>query len=305
VPEEVQNYFSLLWGLNAGRNNALREEIRCAVTVLNSVGIEPMLLKGAAALQAQAGTDIARMVGDIDLLLPKFTETKGLYALHEVGFCTIRTYPVTGHSIADLEQSGNRACIDLHRAILDPPFHDLLTCDDLFARAGQAQGSMAGWLLPSARDCMLHEVFHAQILGENYYCRRLCLRSASEVVRLAPLIDWDELEHWVKSHGLLPVLEATLLCACDIFGMAWPLTGPPSTTALWHHQRAYATETEGAWDKDLNVLERLRESFAFDRLAMLFGVERWYGTMIAAQCCRFVRRHEPRSLLLRLFADRN
>jgi hypothetical protein len=303
MPGDVRSYFTLIANLNDERNAALGLEIQEAMEALNRAGIEPMLLKGAAALMDASGLAEGRMIGDIDLLLPPGREAEALSALGGLGFRQVRAYPAGAHSIADLDRPGNRACIDLHRELLDPPFRMLLPAAGFFARAECVERDGLRYLLPAPRDRALHALLHAQILEANYYCRRLCLRSARELVRLAPGIDWGGIEVWVTAQGLRPVLEASLLSAQDAFGMAWPLSAPATATAIRHHRRACMAEEAGRWDIGIGVTARVGEAFAADRLAVIFGTGGWYPVKVLRQCHGLLRRHAPGMLLRRLLGS--
>ena len=302
--EEIRDYLGLITGLNEERNAALSLEIRQAVEALNRAGIEPMLLKGAAELLDARRPDGGRMVGDIDLLLPPGHETEALDALDRLGFRRIKTYPAGAHSVADLDRPGNCACIDLHRALLDPPFEGLLPAIDVFARAETLERDGLRYALPAPRDRVLHALVHAQILEANYYGRRLCLRAARELLRMSPGIDWVEIEAWAGARGLRPQLEAALLSARDVFGMAWPLSRPATRTAIRHHRRACMVEMAERWDIGIGVAARIGETFAADRLAMIFGTDGSYTVKVLRQCCRLLRHRAPTRLLRRLLGRR-
>ena len=70
VPEDVATYLHELHRLNQARNHAIRQQILEITKALNCVDVEPLLLKGAALLFANALEDPAsRMMIDIDFMV--------------------------------------------------------------------------------------------------------------------------------------------------------------------------------------------------------------------------------------------
>src|SRR5262245_1924039 len=99
VPAEVFTCFETLLELNRRRNSVVLDGLEQALTSLNSAGITPMLLKGTATLADDLYPDSGmRVLGDIDLLIPKPSLREGVDALQQAGFTG-----GTGRSQFDLE----------------------------------------------------------------------------------------------------------------------------------------------------------------------------------------------------------
>lgn len=303
VPAEVRAHAAEIATLNEERNRAIREEIRLAVRALNAAGLEPVLLKGAAALLPGPGAVPGRMVGDIDLLMPAGRGGDAMAALGDAGFHPTSSYPASSHAVADLERPGGPSSIDLHRALLDPPFQHLLPVAEAIGRAAPLDAAeMRGCLLAPC-DRALHTLLHAQILSGGYYNRHLNLGAARELALFGDQIKWAEIEAWAGRHRMRPVLDSMLLAAQEAFGMAWPLSTPPNRIAAAHHRRACVVEAAaGRWDTGLGPIAKLRESFAPDRLAAAFGTERGFLPKMMLQLGSLARRHGLRELARRLIA---
>lgn len=296
---EVQDYLALVASTNDERNAAIRREIVDVVGVLNAVSLEPVLLKGAAALMHPEAALAIRMVGDIDVLVPETDETVALAALERAGF--VESAPSTvRHTIADLSRPGSHAQIDLHRAVLDAPFQDLLSAQHLFDGARSISRHGVSFRVPSPEGYILHALLHAQIHNQGYYWRHLHLGAARDVAILSESADWDMLRCWAEEHRLQAVVGATLLAAHRFFGLPWPLAEPPSPTVKRHHQRACAVEIAGAWDCDLTRLQRLRELLAADRISARFGSQGSYLVNVARLGKRGVARYGLRNLIARV-----
>ena len=300
LPADVRGYLALVAEANAQRNAEIREDVVAVLHVLNAAGVRPMLLKGAATLMDARRAVPGRMVGDIDILVPPGQEGAALGALRAAGFAPLAPTGVA-HTIADLGRPGDRACIDLHRALLNPPFDTLLPTQAVFARAETMARDGLRALLPSLEDHARFVVLHAQISQRCYYHRQLCLGAAREIAALAA-IDWEAMASWAAAGRLRPVLEAMLLVAGDFFGLPWPLGGAASRTARHHHRLACAVEMSGSWAVGLGRLARLRESVAPDRLVAGFGPGRGYVGNVARLLGHVVRQHGVRGTWRRIRA---
>ncbi len=288
LPGDVRGYLALLGAANMRRNAAIRRDIAGLVAVLNGAGLCPLLLKGAAMLTDGRRALPGRMVGDIDILVPAAAEAAALAALRGAGFVQLAA-PKDRHTIADFGRPGDRACVDLHRRLLDPPFEGLLPGAAVLARAETVTTAGLRFALPALEDHARHAVLHAQINDRCYYHRQLCLGTARDVAALAGALDWEEMARWATAMPLAPVLEATLLAAEAFFGLAWPFVRPASLAARRHHARACALA--GGSAGGLGRLAQLRETFAPDRLAARFGGERGYVGGVALLLRQTVRMH--------------
>jgi hypothetical protein len=208
----------------------------------------------------------------------------------------------SSHTIADLARTGDRACVDLHRELFDPPFQTVLPAAEVLIRAERIDGrGLRFWLL-SDQDHTLHAVLHAQVHNPGYYSRHLCLGAGRDLLALWSALDWVAIARWMEMRRMRPVLEATLLATRQFFGMPWPLSGPPTETAIRHHQRACEVEISGGWDIGIGRLARAREAVAPDRLAIRFGPDRWYVANLARLCGCARKRHTLKELYRRLIA---
>jgi hypothetical protein len=299
VPPDARDYLELIAQANERRNTAVRGELLRVIAVLNDASVEPMLLKGAAALMDGRRAVAGRLVGDLDLLVPEGHEAAALAALREAGFQEIAP-PEVSHTIADLERLGAHASIDLHREVLEPPFRNLLSAAELFSRADRLDTDGLLYTLPSLQDHALHSMLHAQVAHGGYCSRHLCLGAARDIAILEQAADWHEMECWAETHRMQVVLDATLLATEQFFGLRWPLSRPPARTAIQHHRRACQVEVTGGWDIGFGKIERLRELFAVDRLSISFGPDRWYIGNVARLFKQALKRHGVVELFQRL-----
>ena len=87
APVEIGEHLAALHELSLQRNRLLRRELIRAACACNALDIEPVLLKGALALlPGQPPEMAARLLGDLDLLLPADRIADGRNALQTLGY---------------------------------------------------------------------------------------------------------------------------------------------------------------------------------------------------------------------------
>src|SRR5512133_3331157 len=124
APELFQEYLRELHRFNLDRNQALLQQLRVVVRLLNDIGVTPLLLKGAAALATDLYPDPGmRFMADLDLLVPEELLGRSVAAVRRSGYEVPESYPGLVDSkgskhYAPLARSGAAATIELHRRLL-------------------------------------------------------------------------------------------------------------------------------------------------------------------------------------------
>jgi hypothetical protein len=275
VPPDVAEYLALLHAHNGARNRALRAQAAELIQALNTRGVAPLLLKGAICLfEDPYGDPDARMIGDLDILVPPPAVDDAVDALQQLGYRASSLYGDGHNAYGEFVRPGSPAPIDLHLAPIDAPH--LLDAAALWdgAVALAAEPLVVG--VPSPTHRVLHALLHAQIHHDGgYYRGDLRLNQLYEVVTLARhyggAIDWRWIATCYAAHRLEPALQSYLLAAGELFGLAWPLARPPSLAARLHRRRA---TLQLAWPQ-LGRLTlpwgNLRRAFAWHRMRALYG----------------------------------
>src|SRR5271156_3147553 len=88
IPEEVRDYLNITLDLNRRRNETILGCLEAALAALNSVGCEPLLLKGGATiLEDGLYPDLSvRYLNDLDILVPKSRLSDASAALSKIDF---------------------------------------------------------------------------------------------------------------------------------------------------------------------------------------------------------------------------
>jgi hypothetical protein len=140
APVEVVEHLAALHALSAERNALLRRELARAARVFNALGVEPLLLKGALALVPGESPEIAaRLMGDLDLLLPAEAVADGQRALQDrLGYRP--AYPESRfaehHHACPLIHPDHGAKFELHRAVMGRLLEAALPAEDLWPGGG-------------------------------------------------------------------------------------------------------------------------------------------------------------------------
>lgn len=228
APREVADFLNAVVLLNRERNQQIWHELRMTVELLNAVGIEPVLLKGAAYLSAGVYSDSgARYLVDLDLLVPEAQLNDGFQ--HLVG---------NGYSYDKQDQFGHfrhhypplrRASlpIELHHTLGFGPCASILSAAEVIENAAPIEFDGLRVRLPSPTHLVTHLVMHSQI--HHPYNQRIWppLRALLDLARIqrhyGSAVDWDELEHRFEKGGQGGLLRLHLIDLAEALSIEPPL----------------------------------------------------------------------------------
>ncbi len=123
APDDVLAFLAMIRGRNAERNRRLMEQLDVVVAALAPLRTPPILLKGAAFLVGQSwSVASARLISDIDLMLPRKSLETAVRLLREIGYQVYRWDDVQD-APAILFRAQDVGMIDLHcRMKGQPPY---------------------------------------------------------------------------------------------------------------------------------------------------------------------------------------
>ena len=224
-----------LYELNDQRNGRLRTVLQDTVQVLNAVGIEPLLLKGAIALlpdpYPHAG---ARVLGDLDVAVDPAQIAPAVAALEAAGYFPAPNIYAAAWSLHDhhhwfpLYHPSGDGYVELH--------HDLFHAPRLKAALSQplvwARAEACDWVglrvhIPALEHRLLHNALHHQVQDRGFPSDRRSLRQLLEFAHLRALptavaLDWPELFVQLDKVGVGDAVRAWLLAAQGLFGQPLP-----------------------------------------------------------------------------------
>ena len=250
--EEVQGYFEAIHFLSVDRNQRLKAQSVDLIKMLNSAGIEPVLLKGIAGiLDGLYEDDGERIMSDIDVLIDTSELTKAVDVMRRNGYyyhkepTKFQLDMKYKHHAPPMVSKGCLASVELHiRPTILAGKRTLV--DAAYARQGarmiEVDGAIA--LIPSAEFRLLHNFFHSQHQdGRNYRFARLHIRGLLDWVELRQAFDtevnWEAMIERVKRYDLYRSFSAYLLNAESYFGQPVPEMVVLSFGAKMHVRRQY------------------------------------------------------------------
>ena len=305
LPPEMRDYLALLHQLNGERNVALRGQALALILALNGADIRPVLLKGAAALFADVyGDPAARMIGDLDILVPHERLDASLAVLADLGYRLGDRYPDGHHAYGEFVRPGDAGAVDLHVEPIDASY--LLPADEMRSRARSLSRDDAQFSLPCPTDRLLHNILHAQIHHRAEFYRGVFrlrqLHDGAMIARaLAPEIDWAHIEARFGAYRLGPALQAYALAAHELFGLPWPLASRPTLGARVHYRRCLLQRQLPLLAATAVPLANLRHGFAWHRLDHLYGGDAGTLPRMARHARQFAHKARARGVIAQLF----
>jgi hypothetical protein len=245
APVQASQYFSAIHDLNARRNEVVLDSLVRILSGLHEVGIEPVLLKGAASLiDGLYGHPAERIVGDIDLLVPPAQIDAAASRLHALDYrepepdvpprrSWIRHF---SEHIPRLTHTETGVAVEIHRVLVKPPLESMLPAAAVLARARLVSWNDGEVYLPCPTDRVIHHIVHDQLKHQNFAKRRTELRQLRELAclttRYADAIDWPEVERRFDRAGQGHVLRNRIAICAALMRVAIPLPVGNAAQAL-------------------------------------------------------------------------
>lgn len=228
APRDVSLFLSTVLSLNRERNQWIWHELKTTAQILNGLGIEPVLLKGAAYLGAGVYSDIgARYLADLDVLVPE-ADPKAIFQYFiEHGYqCDERDqFARFRHHHPPLRRTS--VALELHHKLGLGPCQSILPSREVIENATPVEIDGVRVRVPSPTHLVAHLVMHSQI--QHPYNERIWppLRAICDLLRLQnryrQSIDWAELEVRFKGAGQLGLLQLHLIDVRDALGLEPPI----------------------------------------------------------------------------------
>lgn len=215
LPADVADYLDAVHELNLLRNRECEQQLHDVIALLGGIGVQPVLLKGAAAIAGGLyPTSGERMISDLDILVSSDRLADAVDVLAEAGYQTS-----AGHS--ELAESGGweavchhypplyradlPAVLELHVQPVDLPFVKLLSSADVFGRAVTASWAGGECLLPSPTDFVAHNTIHALLVNTQGKLEQVSVRQLFEfalaIRTYGDKIDWCALGSRFSANG--------------------------------------------------------------------------------------------------------
>lgn len=230
LPEDLREYFFEFYKLNLERNTKITKQIEEAAEQLNRIGIEPVLLKGAAHLVGRGFHDIgARIMTDIDILVPEQDIERSATALKNIGYMEDEEFlhkRPEHHHWAPLFRNGDYAGIELHRRLLFKESEDALDRESIWNNLEAVRYAGLDLRMLNSGFRMLHNLVHSEITDRGYYRGELPLRSLHETLVLVIAgdcaVDWGDVRASLHSRRSRKIFDAYLYLLHRVFRVDIP-----------------------------------------------------------------------------------
>jgi hypothetical protein len=234
LPADFQRYLEIMHGRNLARNLALRQELLRSAALLNRIGIEPVLIKGAARLVDGVYPGLGwRFMRDLDILVPpqRLQEVNAYLQAH--GLRPTRTdehWPDEHRHLPPLYREGDAAVLEVHG---EPLHHASTFCPTdrflLQARPLAVEGAVVR--LPAAADQIALLIGHDRFDDYQRRSGLFQLRSLFELALLgreagaldmvhAQSADTTLARYTMSRHALAARLFPTMVAASPPIGFA-------------------------------------------------------------------------------------
>ena len=256
LEQELRDFLATLLHWNGVRNQAMRQQLGEVVTSLNGIGVEPVLLKGAIRLVDGLYPDPGwRMMGDLDLLVPRARRVEALAALQQAGYATAAAYrhiePTyeCHHHCPPMVRPDRPAPVELHDELfVTRRQRRLLPGATMLAAATPMPVDGGRARLPTAEHQLVHLIGHCQIADRGYLCGSIRLRdrleAAALVRRAGAAFDAAALDRRFAAAGYRPHVVSFLLALGDGgLHQALPSAGIDPLTRLQARRIAWQART--------------------------------------------------------------
>lgn len=234
---DVAEYLDAVYTLNLEKNQICIDQLVHCIGVMNSVGVQPVLLKGAAVIAAGLyPTNGERMISDLDILVPAAKLPEIIKKMVGAGYQPFLEAGIElpnpigfereDHHYVPLVSKDWPVAIELHVHPVLLPFDKLLSSEEVFEGAKTLNWYGTNCLLPSPTHLVVHNVIHAFIVDTQLSLHRFSIRQLFEFVLMSNIfgnqIDWQAISSRFKTFGYGKSLRQYVALANVCFNFITP-----------------------------------------------------------------------------------
>jgi hypothetical protein len=230
IPSEACQCLSDLYELNRDRNRNLADHILETSGYLNAMGVEPVLLKGAANIFSGLYSDRAmRFLFDIDLLVPRERLPDCIDRLQSCGYRYMFSPEGTAwekhHHIPPLLKDNQFIRVEIHQEPAPRKYSRLLDAATVIRCSTPLPTKAARLRIPLRIDQVIHNIIHAQLGDSTFSLGEIQLRQLYDFVLMAGTLEsgsWHEIVRRFRRAGCLSAFSGYVLAAGNYFGFSPP-----------------------------------------------------------------------------------
>jgi hypothetical protein len=246
IPPDTADFLAAVEEMNRERNERILDEAVEIAGMLNAIGIEPVMLKGAAYLVEEVYPGPGcRYLCDLDLLIPASQAQAAIEVLAREGYRgdTSDGMARFRHHYPQLQRPGG-APVELHHSLGHGVSRRLLSGEEVLRDSRLIEWRGVWVRIPSPEHLVTHLILHSQI--HHAYSERIWppLRAMRDLAmlsrRFASRLDWAAVRERFRAQGEEHTLLLHLLQVNQTLGMPLPFVIRPGwiLRVRWMRRRA-------------------------------------------------------------------
>jgi hypothetical protein len=254
LPEDFQQYLTEFTALNRDRNEELQAGLHELLAEFIPLGIEPLLIKGAASIAQGLYADPgARILSDLDMLVPPERAGECEDILRRLGYTEIPdpdrepdhlATDARHHHISPYYREGTSLLVEIHTNTAYAISGQVLPGEEAWRNSTPLQlGAHRVHILSPTHQVLLNTL-HALLPHREFISGRIELRQLTEfahlVLRHGDQIDWNHFHATARCHGLATEFSTYLILANHLLELPSPPGTLIGTAARFHTARILA-----------------------------------------------------------------
>lgn len=238
MPADFQSFLEAVNDLNRIRNLQLIAETELISKLLNSRGIEPVLLKGLAYLMSGVYTDVgSRFLIDIDMLVSNEELPESIQILQRAGFQPRNALDPVHHHYSAISRAPETPVLELHKHFTTKGRTSVLQPQDVIVNSKLVIRNGVRFRVPAPEHLVSHLILHAENdEGPRLWiwpALRPFLDFAMLVRAFGDELDWLHLKNTFDSAKSGYVFQLFCLTAKDVLDIRPPPGEPNKIVSLY------------------------------------------------------------------------
>ncbi|MGJ5642483.1 nucleotidyltransferase family protein [Formosa sp. S-31] len=206
LPEDLYQYQKYIYDLNLERNKALLQEVHMINNWFNQADIPHVFLKGAAMIASDYYNNIGeRMLGDIDVLVPKHLCQKAFDLLLSKGYNYAKTPTINPKYFEDkhllrLASEAFLGAVEIHFKLLDTD-QDILQPQAVLDERILTKNTNIP--IPCTKHLLIHNVLNFQVNDLGSYYNFIGLKNVYDTLVLLPHVSEPEHKYALSNKHIV------------------------------------------------------------------------------------------------------
>lgn len=262
LPEQIAQHIKEIYEINSNRNEQILLQMKEITVALNSGGISPVFLKGTGNLIDRLYSDLGeRIIGDIDILVPKADYLKAVELVREIGYLNHWEEPRNPEKMVHyprLYKYNVPADLEVHRIPTENKDLKYLNSELIYGNM-QEIAEFPGCFIPSIEHRIIHNFVHSQLTNSGH---RLGVVTLRDIYDLYLLSKRANLASVVNKISCKRKAKAYLAITQKLLGL--PISEKLTLTSKFY-----------IWKHDLNLTSSL--FYYFNRVLWVISGMIFYG----------------------------